>query len=155
MAGWDYYVLEKQDVADPKDLFDRLATLGSQSWELVAVDGGTMYFKRYEQYEANLRVGVAAENQNSHRPLFDWVANEAAGEKRLNAISTTDSGPGTPPHNHRVIAIVNSDMVVVKGATDEVNGHVHPVTFVGTLDESCGHTHLFTIENGGLGTFQY
>lgn len=154
MAGWDYYVLEKQNEADPKDFLDRLAKLGSQSWELVAVDADKMYFKRYANYEAQLRTGVAAENE-ADGPMFNWVADSAAGQKRVTAQSSMDSGPNGVEHDHRVVAIVGPDMQVLRGASSEVDGHVHPVTLLGVLDEADGHTHTFAIEGGGAGTFQY
>jgi len=145
MAGWDYYVLDTESGTEPKQLLDTLVKLGKRSWELVAVDKGIMYFKRYENYEAQLRTGVAAENENDE-PLFTWKANEAAGEKRINSITSQDAGPGSAPHSHRVVAIVDGGMVVVKGATDSVDDHVHPVTILGTVDEAAGHTHTFVVE---------
>jgi hypothetical protein len=154
MAGWDYYVLEMQEDADRQVFLDRLAKLGSESWELVSVFGGSMYFKRYQSYEDQLRVGVAAENE-ADEPLFSWVADESLGQKRITAVSSQDAGPGGAPHSHRVVAIVDQEMQVVKGATDEVEGHVHPVTLIGAVDEADGHTHTFSIESGGNGTTQY
>jgi len=145
MAGWDYYVMDTESGMDPKQLLDTLVKLGKRSWELVAVDKGIMYFKRYENYEAQLRTGVAAENENDE-PLFTWKANEAAGEKRINSITSQDAGPGGAPHSHRVVAIVNGEMVIVKGATDSVDDHTHPITILGTADEAAGHTHTFVVE---------
>lgn len=144
MAGWDYYVFNLESGADPRQLLDTLEKLGKNSWELVAVDKGIMYFKRYENYEAQLRPGVAAENENDE-PLFTWKANPASGEKRIDSVTTQDAGPSGTPHSHRVVAVVDENMVVVKGATDTVEDHVHPVSILGTVDEAAGHTHLFSV----------
>lgn len=148
MAGWDYYVFNLESGADPKILLGTLEKLGKNSWELVAVDQGIMYFKRYENYEAQLRVGVAAENENDE-PLLTWKADSAAGEKRINSVTTQDEGPDGTAHSHRVVAIVSAnekgETVVVKGGTDMVDDHVHPVTILGAVDEAAGHTHLFSV----------
>ena len=145
MAGWDYYVYNLNSGADPKQLLDTLEKLGKHSWELVAVDQGIMFFKRYENYEAQLRVGVAAENENDE-PLLAWKANSAAGEKRINSVTTQDAGPDGVTHAHRVVAIVDGENVVVKGGTDMVDDHVHPVSILGVVEEAAGHTHLFSVE---------
>jgi len=144
MAGWDYYVFNLGSGADPRQLLDTMEKLGKNSWELVAVDNSIMYFKRYENYAAQLRVGVAAENENDE-PLVTWKADSAAGEKRITSVTTQDAGPDKTPHSHRVVAIVDGEMVVVKGATDMVDDHVHPVTILGAVDEAEGHTHLFSV----------
>lgn len=144
MAGWDYYVFNLDSGVDPQQLLGTLEKLGKNSWELVAVDNGIMYFKRYENYEAQLRVGVAAENENDE-PLLAWKANAGAGEKRINSVTTQDAGPTGVPHSHRVVAIVDDGMVVVKGGTDMVDDHVHPVSILGAVDEAAGHTHLFSV----------
>jgi hypothetical protein len=144
MAGWDYYVYNLNSGADPKQLLNTLEKLGKHSWELVAVDQGIMYFKRYENYEAQLRVGVAAENENDE-PLLAWKANPAAGEKRISSVTTQDAGPDGVPHSHRVVAIVDGENVVMKGSTDMVDDHVHPVSLLGVVEEAAGHTHLFSV----------
>lgn len=154
MAGWDYYVLERQEQEDPQVFLERLAKLGSQSWELVSVDGGVMYFKRYENYEAQLRTGVAAENV-ADAPLFDLVADSSAGQRVFSADSSMDSGPDGTEHSHAVKLVVGPEMSVVKYEVQQVNGHTHPITVVGSLDEVDGHTHTFSIESGHPGTHQY
>jgi hypothetical protein len=145
MAGWDYYILNMEDGTDPKQLLDTLVKLGKRSWELVAVDKGIAYFKRYENYEAQLRTGVAAENENDE-PLFAWKPDAAAGERRVTSVTSQNAGPGIAPHSHRVVAITDMENVVVRGATDTISDHVHPVTILGAVDEAAGHTHLFTVE---------
>jgi hypothetical protein len=145
MAGWDYYVLRPQESDDPKRLIEELARLGERSWDLVSVDQGILYFKRYSNYEAQLRVGVAAENQ-ADEPLFTWVADEKSGERRINSLTSQNAGPGGTEHSHRVVAIVNRDMNVTRGATDTVSNHSHPVTMLGVVDEADGHTHVFNVE---------
>lgn len=145
MAGWDYYILNTEDGTDPKKLLDTLVDLGKRSWDLVAVDKGIMYFKRYENYAAQLRTGVAAENENDE-PLFTWKADEAAGERRITSVTTQNSGPGVAPHSHRVVTVIDRENVVLRGATDTVEDHVHPITILGAADEAAGHTHLFAVE---------
>ena len=145
MAGWDYYVLKPQELEDPEKLSEILAKLGARSWELVAVDGGNMYFKRYENYEAQLRPGVAAENENDE-PLLSWVPDAAAGERRITSVTSANAGPGGVPHSHRVVAIVDSAMEVQRGATDTVDGHMHEVNILGVVEEADGHTHVFSVE---------
>ena len=153
MAGWDYLILDTKD-SDEKAKLARLAKLGEQSWELVAVDGGILYFKRYANYEAQLRPNVAAESAN--QPLLQTlVADEGAGQKRFYAISSMNEGPDGFTHSHRVSVIVDRDMQVVRGETDAVADHVHPITIVGTLDEAAGHTHKFSVYSGGDRVTQY
>jgi len=144
MAGWDYYIYDLPESPDPKDLLFKLDALGAKSWELVAVDKGMMFFKRYQSYEDGLRPDVAAEGGG--KSLLGWVADSEVGQKKLEAISSTNSGLDGVSHSHRVIVIVDKNMEVLKGTTDEVDGHIHPITMVGVLDEVEGHTHTFSVE---------
>lgn len=138
MAGWDYLV--KPVPACPEQL-EELGVLGRDSWELVAVCDGNMYFKRYANYD-QLRDNVAAEGQNM---LTDWVADPSQGQRKIESITSEDDDLKGVAHKHRVVAIVDRGMVVLHGATDAVNGHVHGVNMIGVVDEADGHTHTFEV----------
>ena len=138
MAGWDYLV---HPVPEGPEAIEELNLLGRQSWNLVAVEAGKMFFKRYANFD-QLRANVAAEGQNT---LSGWVADSAKGEKSIEAITSEDSGLKGSEHKHRVKTIVDNDMKVLRGITDEVDGHVHDVTILGTVEETDGHTHTFKV----------
>lgn len=144
MAGWDYYVLDMNQIPDVDAKLSQLQKLGEQSWEMVAVCGDVAYFKRYASYADMLRPNVAAEGNAD--PLYRWVADESKGQKRIESITSQDSGPSGAMHTHRVMVIVDANMVVLRGGTDAVAGHSHTVTMVGSVDESDGHTHSFSIQ---------
>jgi hypothetical protein len=152
MAGWDYLLLEAKG-SDEAAKLARLAKLGEQSWELVAVDNGTMFFKRYANYQ-QLKPDVGAQS-NAQTGILAMPADEAGGQKKISAISSSDAGVDDAMHTHRVTVLVDSEMNVVRGETDEVQGHTHPITLVGSLDESQGHTHTFSVYTGGDRTTQY
>ena len=152
MSGWDYLLLDANG-SDEAAKFARLAKLGEQSWELVAVDNGTMFFKRYANYQ-QLKPDVAAQS-NAQPKLMTMNTDEASGQKKLVAISSSDAGTDDAMHTHRVNVIVDADMNVIRGETDEVQGHTHPITLVGSLDEAQGHTHTFSVYTGGDRTTQY
>jgi hypothetical protein len=152
MAGWDYLLLDASGNDEAAKLA-RLAKLGEQSWELVAVDGGVLYFKRYQNYD-QLKPNVAAQSNDQPKVVED-SSELGSGRKNIAAMSSTDSGPDGVEHSHRVSVAVGKDMVVISGGTDEVNGHTHPVTIVGAVDEAAGHTHTFSVFSGGDRSFQY
>jgi hypothetical protein len=102
-----------------------------------------MYFKRYSNYEAQLKYGVAAENTNSNR-IYEMVADEKSGEKRIDSLTSQDAGLDDKLHSHRVVVIVDRDMNVISGSTDFVLNHSHPITLLGVVDEADGHTHVFS-----------
>ena len=153
MSGWDYLLLDTKG-SDEAAKLTRLAKLGEQSWELVAVDSGTLYFKRYANFQAQLRPDVGAQS-NAQPGIMTMPANEAAGQKKISAISSSDAGVDGTNHTHRVTVIVDTDMNVICGETDIVDGHTHPITIVGALDESQGHTHTFSVYTGGDRATQY
>jgi hypothetical protein len=153
MGGWDYLILDTKE-SDEKAKLARLAKLGEESWELVAVDEGVLYFKRYANYAAQLRPNVAAESHD--QPLIQtMVPDTAAGQKRFDSVTSMDAGPDMADHFHKLIVVVDRDMQVVRGETDEVLDHVHPITVVGAVDEASGHTHKFNVFAGGDRSHQY
>lgn len=152
MAGWNYLILDTQG-SEERAKLARLAKLGEESWELVAVDNGVLYFKRYENYD-QLKPNVAA--QSNDQPLLQrMVAQESSGQKRIDAQSSMNEGPDVASHSHRVHVVVDRNMQVLQGETDEVLGHVHPISVVGAVDEAAGHTHKFSVYAGGDHTYQY
>jgi hypothetical protein len=79
---------------------------------------------------------------------WHWQPRTEFGEKRVEAITDLVSGVLAPEHKHRVLVIASKDGCVVRGKTDMVNGHEHPITTVGMVDEADGHTHTFDIPRG-------
>lgn len=76
---------------------------------------------------------------------WHWQPRTEMGEKRVEAITSQESGVRTLSHKHRVVAIVSKDGKVVRGKTDMIDGHFHPVTLIGMADEADGHTHAFIV----------
>lgn len=74
---------------------------------------------------------------------WHWQPRTEDGEKRVEAISTQDTGIISPSHKHRVLVIMSSTGGVVRGKTDMVNGHYHGITHMGMTEEADGHTHTF------------
>lgn len=72
-----------------------------------------------------------------------WQARTEFGERRVEATTSQEGGAQSPPHKHRVVAIVDRGGRVLRGKTDMVNGHEHPITVIGMCDEADGHTHTF------------
>ena len=147
-AGWDYQT--QQAPKDPLTFSEILQKMGEASWELVAVSEDVLYFKRPKNYEAQLRQGVAAENAapgdfTAGLSAKGYVADAAAGQKKLSSITSQNAGPDGVAHTHRVLVIVGKDMQVVSGVTDVVDGHTHPISLVGSVDEVDGHTHTFEV----------
>jgi len=151
MPGWDYYTVSLSECGD---LTATLEKLGRASWELVAVDSGLLFFKRYNAYGEGLRIGAAAENEvdcpgtpdNTCTTGSMPFAREQAGQRKIEAITTQDAGVDGVRHCHRVVALVDKDMRVIYGKTDSVDGHTHDVKVVGLVEEADGHTHTFKVE---------
>ena len=120
---------------------DRLTQLGMDCWKLVSVSDGNAYMIR--PTDPQLRHHVAAEG--SALPQDPWSENAVEGERRIESITSLDAGPNGAQHTHRVVVIVDRDMNVLRGKTDEVDGHVHDVITVGVVDEADGHTHKFEV----------
>lgn len=74
---------------------------------------------------------------------WHWKPNTDHGEKRLEATTDQVGGVESPSHKHKVVAILDKDGKVVRGKTDMVNGHDHPVTINGMCEEADGHTHTY------------
>lgn len=72
-----------------------------------------------------------------------WQPRSEAGEKKVQATSSQESGLQAPSHKHRITVIMGRDQRVVRGKTDFVNGHAHAVSVMGLTDEADGHTHVF------------
>jgi hypothetical protein len=76
---------------------------------------------------------------------WHWQPDTVVGQKRVEAITSQDSGLSAPSHKHRVVAILCKEGKVVRGKTDMVNGHFHSIVFVGMTEEADGHTHSFVV----------
>ncbi|HUU60681.1 MAG TPA: hypothetical protein VMZ50_14165 [Phycisphaerae bacterium] len=72
-----------------------------------------------------------------------WRPQTEIGEKRIEEITSQDSGPTGESHKHRVWVILGSEGNVVRGRTDVVNGHAHDVLINGMAEEADGHTHTY------------
>lgn len=90
-------------------------------------------------------VAVEPEKTPDDLSAWHWQPDTVAGQKRIEAITSQDSGLSAPSHKHRVVAIICKEGKVVRGKTDMVNGHVHAIVFVGMTDEADGHTHTFVV----------
>ena len=76
---------------------------------------------------------------------WHWMPRTEVGEKRIEAVTSQVAGIAAPEHKHRVMVIRAKDGSVVRGKTDVVNGHDHPVLVMGMVEESDGHTHTFLL----------
>ncbi len=74
---------------------------------------------------------------------WHWQPRTEFGEKRLEATTSQDQGIDSPDHKHKVVVILDKNGKVVRGKTDVVNGHDHPVTINGLVDDADGHTHTY------------
>lgn len=74
---------------------------------------------------------------------WHWQPRTEYGEKRLEATTDQIAGVESPEHKHKVLAILDKDGKVVRGKTDMVNGHEHPVAINGMCEEADGHTHTY------------
>jgi hypothetical protein len=79
---------------------------------------------------------------------WHWQPRTEFGEKRVEAITSQEAGANSPDHKHRVVVIRDKNGKVVRGKTDMVNGHDHPISFMGMADEADGHTHTFELPQG-------
>jgi len=78
---------------------------------------------------------------------WHWQPRTEDGEKRVEAITTQDTGVVAPSHKHRVLVIRSKDGKVVRGKTDMVNGHYHGIMTMGMTEEADGHTHTFDVSD--------
>lgn len=72
-----------------------------------------------------------------------WQARTEFGERRVEATTSQEDGVQSPPHKHRVVAIVDRTGQVIRGKAEMANGHEHRVEVLGMCDEADGHTHTF------------
>lgn len=79
---------------------------------------------------------------------WHWQPQTEMGQKRVEAVSSYDTGLNSPIHAHRVLAVVAKDGAVIRGKTDMVNGHDHLISVIGLVDEADGHTHTWAVHTG-------
>jgi hypothetical protein len=87
------------------------------------------------------RQGISAPPDEDR--AWHWKPRTERGEKRLETTTSQDSGIDSPSHKHKVVVILDKNGKVVRGKTDMVNGHDHPISINGIADEADGHTHTF------------
>lgn len=157
MANWTTRVTPLPDRLDDREAL--LKGLGADGWEPFSVENGIAYLKKTLVPTVPTAVSVnnmpvmhAPEGPLTtpsppSRPLLTvenamvWTPDTTRGEKRLVSLSSQDSGLASSPHTHRVLVIVCEKGKIIRSIVDAVQGHNHPITVLGMLDEADGHTH--------------
>jgi len=139
MLGFEYRVLKAPN-GDEGYVEVTMNRLGLDRWELVAVADGFMYFKRPD--DKSLQENAGAEGQNI-KPMI--APNAKAGYRTIDAMSSMSEDTDDIAHNHIVRVLVDGNMDVVESFVQEINGHEHVCSVLGTLDEAEGHTHTFQV----------
>jgi hypothetical protein len=105
-------------------------------WGLLMEPGGTCGKWASRDAEKSVPDEVSA---------WHWQARTEIGEKRIEAITSQESGAVAPEHKHRALVIRDAEGNVVRGKTDVVNDHDHAIVHMGMAEESDGHTHTFLL----------
>jgi hypothetical protein len=157
-AGDRLFLVKMVDVAPHKSCGDQhcancgnfpeksqYAVAKCQRWGVSVQGSGGSGCDTYMEKQAVVVVdtGTPPIGPRDDPSAWHWQPRTEEGEKRVEAISTQDTGIISPSHKHRVLVIMSSTGGVVRGKTDMVNGHYHGITHMGMTEEADGHTHTF------------